>query len=205
MEIKLSLVEDNHPFRASLTRLIRTTEGLTLVSEYTNAEEAVELVNDNPDIAIIDIELPGLSGIGLIKKIKPLNDSIQYLICSAHDDDDNIFAALAAGASGYILKDYAVSEMEKAIKELYHGGSPMQPGIARRVIASFQKKKKENGCGLTDREKEILELTAKGLLYKEIAQQLSISHETVKQHLKNIYHKLHVQNKIEAINKYKTM
>lgn len=205
MNIAVSVVEDNKAFRASLVQLIRSTEGLELLTEYTNAENAVQLVQDNPDIAIIDIELPGMNGLELIKKIKPGNEAIQYLVCTGYDDDDKIFSALESGAGGYILKDYTSLEIIEAIKELYHGGSPMSPYIARRVINSFQNKNSDPDSVLTDREKEILQLASTGLMYKEIAEELLISHETVKQHLKNIYHKLHVQNKIEAINKFKTM
>ncbi|MDZ4808892.1 MAG: response regulator transcription factor [Bacteroidota bacterium] len=205
MSICISVVEDNKSFRAPLVQLIGLTDGFLLVSEYTNAEEAEALVYDNPDIVIVDIRLPGRSGIELIQKIKPLNKAIQYLVCSNYDDDENIFTALEAGAAGYILKDYTAAEIIAAITELHNGGSPMKPGIARRVIASFQKKNKTPLFLLTDREKEVLELSAKGYLYKEVARQLLITHETVKQHLKNIYQKLQVQNKIEAINKFKAI
>jgi NarL family two-component system response regulator LiaR len=203
MDIAISVVEDNTAFRSSLVQLIRSTEGLLFLSEYANAEKALCITKDNPDIAIIDIELPGMSGIDLIKKIKPLNNAIQYLVCSNYDDDDKIFSALESGASGYILKDCTSSQIIYAIKELYNGGSPMSPYIARRVIASFQKKKSEEAFLLSEREKEVLQLLSKGLLYKEIAEQLFISYETVKKHLKNIYQKLHVQNKVEAINKFR--
>lgn len=203
MDIAISVVEDNKAFSASLVQLIKSTEGLLFLSEYASAERAFNLTKDNPDIAIIDIELPGMSGIELIKKIKPLNNAIQYLVCSNYDDDDKIFSALESGASGYILKDCTSSQIIYAIKELYNGGSPMSPYIARRVIASFQKKKSEEAFLLSEREKEVLQLLSKGLLYKEIAEQLFISSETVKKHLKNIYQKLHVQNKVEAINKFR--
>jgi len=205
MSICISVVEDNKSFRDPLVQLIGLTDGFLLVSEYTNAEEAEALVYDNPDIVIVDIRLPGRSGIELIQKIKPLNKAIQYLVCSNYDDDENIFTALEAGAAGYILKDYTAAEIVAAITELHNGGSPMKPGIARRVIASFQKTNKTPLFLLTDREKEVLELSAKGYLYKEVARQLLITHETVKQHLKNIYQKLQVQNKIEAINKFKAI
>ena len=205
MDLAISLVEDSKSFRNSLVQLIRSTEGLLLVSEYANAEKALSLTKDNPDIAIVDIELPGMSGIELVKKLRTENDTIQFLICSSYDEDDRIFSALQAGASGYILKSSTSAEIISAIKELYNGGSPMSPYIARRVIDSFQKKKSTEEFLLSDREKEVLQLLSKGLLYKEIAKQLFISYETVKKHLKNIYQKLHVQNKVEAINKFKLL
>ena len=202
MSIAISLVEDNNSFRQSLAQLINSTENFLLVSEYVNAEKALCLPKDDPDIAIVDIELPGMSGIELVKKLKKENTGIQFLICSSYDDDDKIFSALQAGSSGYILKSSTSTQIVDAIKELYNGGSPMSPYIARRVIDSFQNKKFSDEFLLSEREKEVLQLLSKGLLYKEIAAKLFISYETVKKHLKNIYQKLHVQNKVEAINKF---
>ena len=204
MSIAIAVVEDNKSFRDSLVELIRSTEGFELVGEYSNAEEALGLADKKPQIVILDIVLPRMSGLDLLKKIKMQNPGIQFLICSGHDDDDRIFSALEAGASGYILKDFNSSQIIEAIRELSNGGAPMSPYIAKRVIGSFQKKTNGVEQLLTDREKEILEQASRGLMYKEIAGNLGISHETVKRHLKNIYHKLHVQNKIEAINKFKS-
>jgi DNA-binding NarL/FixJ family response regulator len=129
------------------------------------------------------------------------------MVCTIHDDDDTIFEALRSGASGYILKDpITVEEISKAIHDLYNGGSPMTPFIARKVIGTFQKPAINDPNSLLSlREKEVLELVAKGLLYKEIALKLEISTETVKKHLKNIYQKLHVQNKVEALNKFRLL
>ena len=131
----------------------------------------------------------------------------QFMVCSIHDDNDTIFEALKCGASGYVLKDpVTAEEIIKAIRDLYSGGSPMSPYIARKVIGSFQKPVKDNeSFALSVREKEVLELLSKGLLYKEIAECLGVTHETVKKHLKNIYQKLHVQNKIEALNKFRLL
>jgi NarL family two-component system response regulator LiaR len=201
MNIKVSIVEDNNSFRASLAQLIRCTHGMVLVSEYSNAEKALRITNDNPDIAIIDIELPGMNGIELIKKLKPLNKKTEYLICSSYDDDEKIFSALEAGACGYILKDSTSQEIIRAIKELYNHGSPMSAAIARRVITFFQKKPLPAGI-LSDREMEVLQLMAKGLQHRQVGELLTISAETVKKHSKNIYQKLDVQNKIEALNKF---
>jgi NarL family two-component system response regulator LiaR len=189
MNISISIVEDNNSFRASLVELINSTPGFSLKSEYANAEKGLNIAKDRPDIAIIDIELPGMSGIELIKKIRSLNKNIEYMVCSSHDDDEKIFSALESGASGYILKDSTSLQIIDAIKELYNNGSPMSPSIARRVIESFQKKKSEYLLLLSDREMKVLQLLSKGLLYKEIAEELFISHETVKKHLKKIYQK----------------
>jgi|ERR1017187_2199465 DNA-binding NarL/FixJ family response regulator len=203
MNISISIVEDNKLYRESLVYLIQSHEHLLLVSEYASAEKALNIANDNPDIAIIDIELPGMSGIDFIKKMKPLNSNIQYLVCTSHEDDERIFAALQNGASGYILKDSTSLQISNAIIDLYNGGSPMSPYIAKRVFASFLPKNSAEEL-LSSREKEVLQLLSKGLLYKEIAEKLFVSKETVKKHLKNIYHKLHAQNKVEAINKFRS-
>jgi len=202
MPIAVSLVEDNKIFRSSLVQLVQSFDGMLLVSAYANAEEAMNLLNDKPDIVIMDIELPGINGIELIRQLKPQNEDVQYLVCSSYHDDEKIFSALEAGASGYILKDCTISEIADAIELLHQGGSPMNAAIARRVIASFQKKNIATTYHLTAREKEILELLAEGRLYKEIARQLDIGIETVKKHVKHIYQKMHVENKIEAINKF---
>jgi len=131
----------------------------------------------------------------------------QFMVCSIHDDNDTIFEALQCGASGYILKEpVTAAEIKKGIRDLYNGGSPMSPFIARKVIATFQKPAiSDSDYLLSPREKEVLEWLAKGLVYKEIAQHLGVGSETIKMHLKNIYKKLHVQNKIEALNKFKLL
>lgn len=206
MQITVSIIEDNASFRTALVQLIQTTDDLRLLQAYTSAEQGLDLLKHPPDVAIIDIGLPGMNGIELIKKIRQQNAAVQCLVCSVHDDDEHVFAALENGASGYLLKESTSDQIVAAIKEIYHGGSPMSPYIARRVIDSFQKKPKlPEEALLSEREKEVLQLLAKGLLYKEIAGRLFISHETVKKHLRNIYSKLHVQNKVEALNKFRLM
>jgi DNA-binding NarL/FixJ family response regulator len=148
-----------------------------------------------------------MRGTELIMHLKDKMQQTQFMVCSIHDDNDTIFEALKCGASGYILKDpVTAAEIVKAIRDLYNGGSPMSPYIARKVISSFKISTTHNEQALLSiREKEVLELLAKGLLYKEIADKLGVTHETVKKHLKNIYQKLHVQNKIEALNKFKLL
>lgn len=206
MRITISIVEDNTSFRAALVQLIHDTDELQLAYAYTSAEQGMDLLQHPPDVAIIDIQLPGMSGIELIKKIQQQHKGILCLVCSVHDEDEHVFAALESGASGYLLKDSTSEQIVTAIKELYNGGAPMSPYIAKRVIASFQKKTSLPGDALlSEREKEVLQLLAIGLLYKEIAERLFISHETVKKHVRNIYSKLHVQNKIEALNKFRLL
>jgi DNA-binding NarL/FixJ family response regulator len=206
--IKVSIVEDNDHFRNALETIVNHEKDITLVGSYSSAEKALSALEQSPpDIAIIDISLPGMRGTELIVRLKDKMRLTQFMVCTIHDDDDTIFEALKSGASGYILKDPVTAiEIVKAIHDLYNGGSPMSPFIARKVIGTFQKPATKGANSLlSQREKEVLELVAQGLLYKEIAIRLTISAETVKKHLKNIYQKLHVQNKVEALNKFRLL
>lgn len=156
-----------------------------------------------PDVFWVDISLPDGSGIDLVKKIKQEQPQALCLMCTLHDDDKYIFDALQAGADGYILKNSSAAKMLESIYELINGGSPMSAFIARKVLTSFHMEKKNSELAvLTSRELEVLQLIAKGLLYKEVAAALGVMTETVKKHLKNIYSKLHVQNRTEAVIKY---
>jgi len=206
--ISVSIVEDNVQFRAALEEIIKGQPELVLAHSFDSAEKAISVMPGNaPDIVITDITLPGMKGTELIVRLKDKMKQTQFMVCSIHDDNETIFEALKCGASGYILKDpVTADEIVKAIHDLYKGGSPMSPFIAKKVILSFQKPViNDANSSLSQREREVLELLAKGLLYKEIAQQLGIGSETVKKHLKNIYQKLHVQNKIEALNKFRLL
>lgn len=208
MMITVSVVEDNDQFRNALEAIIKEQDDFALAGSYDSAEKALYgLVESPPDIVIADISLPGMRGTELIIHLKDKMQQTQFMVCSIHDDNDTIFEALKCGASGYILKDpVTAAEIIKAIRDLYNGGSPMSPYIARKVIGSFQKPSIHDERSLLSiREKEVLELLAKGLLYKEIADKLGVTHETIKKHLKNIYQKLHVQNKIEALNKFRLL
>ena len=206
--IKVALVEDNDLFRTALETIVSQEKDLTLAGSFTSAEKALSaLEQDPPDVAIIDISLPGMRGTDLIVRLKDKIRQTLFMVCTIHDDNDTIFEALKSGASGYILKDPVTAiEIVKAIHDLYNGGSPMSPFIARKVIGAFQKPAiNDVNSLLSQREKEVLELVSHGLLYKEIAIRLTISPETVKKHLKNIYQKLHVQNKVEALNKFRSL
>jgi len=151
---------------------------------------------------MIDIKLPGISGIKLVQEIRKVNNDVQCIICSLYDDDEFVFTALKNGALGYLLKDSTPDQIIGALEEMLNGGSPMSPYIARKVIASFQHPKDSADLErLTEREHQVLELLAEGHLYKEIGEMLFLSPHTVKQHIKKIYNKLHVQNKVEALNK----
>jgi DNA-binding NarL/FixJ family response regulator len=206
--IRIAIIEDNDHFRAGLEAILANEKDFQLTGSYSSAEYALlELKQQVPDIVIIDISLPGMKGTELIVHLKEEMEDTQFMVCTIHDDNDTIFEALLSGASGYILKDPVTAhEIIKAIRDLYNGGSPMSPLIARKIITRFQKPVHQDEAHLLSvREREVLEHLSKGLQYKEIAEQLGITHETVKRHLKNIYQKLHVQNKIEAINKFRQL
>jgi NarL family two-component system response regulator LiaR len=202
--IKVAIVEDNIRFQSALTSLLKSSDLFELCGVYSSAEEAMlGLPVNQPDIAVIDIKLPDMSGIALIKKVRQITTFTQYMICTLHQDNEYIFEALKAGASGYILKDASGEEIRTAVRDLFMGGSPMSPYIARKIINLFRPNEPQpNLYGLSEREQEVLKLMSSGLLYKEIADKLFISDNTVKNHIKSIYKKLHVQNKIEALNKF---
>ena len=200
--VKVCIVEDIHEIREGFRGVLNLSGEFTCCGSYASAEDAIKEIPElNPEIIIMDINLPGISGIEAINLLKQQNCKAQFLIFTVYDDDEIIFDALQTGASGYLLKKTAPARFLEALKETHEGGSPMSPTIARKVISSFQPGLKTNTV-LTPRETEILTLLSKGLLYKEISEQLFISTGTVKQHIHKIYEKLHVQNKTEAINKF---
>lgn len=206
MKCIVSIVEDNASFQEALVKIIEESDDFLLGLVYTSAEAALEMVQTKPDVAIIDIQLPGMSGIELIKHLKTKASTIQCLVCSMYDDDEKIVKSLENGASGYIIKESTAGQIHAALIEMVKGGAPMSPYVAKRVISFFHKTNQTaTDALLTGREKEVLSLVAKGMQYKEIANKLFISYETVKKHLKNIYEKLHVQNKVEALNKLRLL
>ncbi|MEO7393537.1 MAG: response regulator transcription factor [Chitinophagaceae bacterium] len=202
MKTTVFIIEDSKEYQATLVSLITESANYQIGKVFSSAEEALPFINQLTGIIIVDIKLPGMNGANLVRHICESNKMVQCIICSMFDDDEFIFLALKNGALGYLLKDSSFEQILNALDELKKGGSPMSPYIARRVIASFQQpKEKKLNTILSDREQEVLEQLAHGLIYKEIGEKLFISHETVKQHIKHIYQKLHVQNKIEALNK----
>ncbi|RZL47245.1 MAG: response regulator transcription factor [Pedobacter sp.] len=201
--ITISVIEDHENYRKSLVTAIQENDQFKINGIYTSAEEAISSIQSNPpDIAVVDIQLENMSGIAFIQQVRSRLPDTQFLMCTSFQNSDNIFSALKAGASGYIVKGSSALEIQNAIIELHQGGSPMSPYIARKVISLYHKPE-TNNFGLSAREIEVLNLLSKGLLYKEISDQLGISANTVKNHCKNIYKRLHVQNKIEALNKFK--
>jgi len=203
-EIRVAVVEDSDDIREALRIVINGSEGFECLFVYPDAETALaDLPSKEIDVVLMDINLPGMNGIDCIRQLKGTMPHTQFMICTVYDDNDVIFSALESGATGYLLKRTAPTRILEAIKELYHGGSPISGEIARRIVSSIHNRKKnsENVADLTERENEILQLLAKGYLYKEIAAKLFISLETVKSHIHNIYDKLHVQTRVEALNK----
>lgn len=204
MSISLVIVEDLAEVREGLKQFISLNPEFTILDTFQTAEEALyQLPRLNPDIAIMDINLPGMSGIECIRQIKKKAPRTQFMMFTVYENDEKVFEALKAGASGYLLKNTGLFQLIEALKELYNGGSPMSANIARKLVTLFREEHTdaEPTRGLSKRENEILQLLSKGLLYKEIADQLGISVSTVRQHIHKIYEKLHVQNRTEALNK----
>ena len=203
MPIKICIVEDLKEVREGLVSLLTLDERFEILSAWADAETAEdELPAWQPDIVIMDINLPGMNGIDCIKKVKPVCPHTQFMMFTIYENDEKVFEALAAGASGYLLKKTAISKMADALTELYEGGAPMSTQIARKVIERMRSNDNSGTIGnLSARENEVLQLLAKGLLYKEISDKLGISANTVRLHIHNIYEKLHVHNRTEALNK----
>ena len=202
MSITLAIVEDLDEVRDGLRNFISLSPEFKVLDTFKTAEEAVyDLPLLKPDIVIMDISLPGMNGIECIRQIKDKTPSTQFMMFTVYENDEKVFEALKAGASGYLLKNTGLVQLIESLKELYNGGSPMSANIARKLVNVFSRKESASIELLSNRENEILQLLAKGLLYKEIADQLSISISTVRQHIHKIYEKLHVQNRTEALNK----
>lgn len=202
--ITLTIVEDLDEVREGLQQFISLNREFKVLDTFRTAEQAIdELPALKPDVVIMDINLPGVNGIECIREVKSKIPKTQFMMFTVYENDEKVFEALQAGASGYLLKNTGLIQMIEAIRELHNGGSPMSANIARKLVNTFQKQEinKTSVAALSNRENEILQLLSKGLLYKEIADQLSISTSTVRQHIHKIYEKLHVQNRTEAINK----
>jgi DNA-binding NarL/FixJ family response regulator len=212
MTISVCIVDDNKDIRSALEQIILMAEGYTLAGSFADAEEALQKIPAvKPNVVLMDINLgDGESGIDCVRQLKPENPEILFMMCTIYEEDEKIFEALKAGANGYILKKTAPGKLLEALRELHEGGAPMSSQIARKVVNAFQGKPAPGANAttkatisiLSNRENEILELLAQGMLYKEIAGRLFISQETVRKHVYHIYEKLHVNNRVEAINKF---
>lgn len=203
MEIKVAIIEDEQEISTRLQLIIDGSEGFVCKHVFSTAEEAIQVIPRlDLHVVLTDINLPGKSGIECIEALKPSCSGVNFLICTSFEDTETVFKALKAGASGYLVKTTQPLKLLDAISDVYHGGSPMSSHIARKVVQSFSatpvNKEFES---LTHREQEILELLSKGLRYKEIAGKLFLSTETVRTHIRNVYEKLQVNSKTEAINK----
>jgi DNA-binding NarL/FixJ family response regulator len=204
MSITLAIVEDLDEVRDGLKNFLALNKEFEVLDTYQTAEEALQFIPElKPDIVIMDISLPGMNGIECIRRVKDKSPSSQFMMFTVYENDEKVFEALKAGASGYLLKNTGLLQLVESLKELYNGGSPMSANIARKLVRVFREHQKDDEpvSILSNRENEILQLLTKGLLYKEIADQLTISVSTVRQHIHHIYEKLHVQNRTEAINK----
>ncbi|HEY2082474.1 MAG TPA: response regulator transcription factor [Verrucomicrobiae bacterium] len=205
MPIKISIVEDSDKFRETLARVLNRAEGFCCISHYPNAEDALKaLPQAKPEVVLMDINLPGMNGVECVRQLKQSLPTVQVMMLTVYEDTENIFNALAAGASGYMLKRTPRDELLDAIREVHRGGSPMTTHIARKVVQSFQRAVPAASAteALSPREQEVLDCLAQGFLYKEIAEKLSISYETVHTYIRRIYEKLQVRTRTEAVAKF---
>ncbi len=199
------MIEDDVPAREIIAGWIRRAEGFRLVSEHGSAESALAaLPNEKPNVVLTDINLPGMTGIECVRRLKPVLPDTQFVMVTVYEDADHIFNALAVGASGYLLKQTPRTDLLAALKEVHAGGSPMSSNIARKVVQSFRRPDMQQhpSHDLSPREREVLELLARGYLYKEIADSLQISVPTVNTYIRRIYEKLHVRSRAQAVAKF---
>jgi DNA-binding NarL/FixJ family response regulator len=203
--ISISIVDDEKDLRQSITTFVNGAPGFRCVSAYSSAAAALKgLPTDRPDVVLMDINLGSMNGIECVERLTAEIPTMQILMLTVYEDTDQIFKALAAGASGYLLKRSSPAKLLQAIREVQEGGSPMSSSIARKVVASFQKSKQpdEKKSHLSPREEMVLKCLAQGLTYKQIADQLEISIDTIRTYLRRVYEKLHVQSRTEAVAKY---
>ena len=203
--ISISIVDDEKELRESIATFLDGSPGFRCVSSYSNAAAALTaLPKDKPDVVLMDINMTGMDGIECVERLKTVAPEMLIVMLTVYEDTDKIFKALSAGASGYLLKRSSPAKLLDAIKEVQAGGSPMSSSIARKVVASFRKAEPvaEKQTHLSPREQAVLDCLAKGLTYKQIADQLEISIDTIRTYLRRIYEKFHVQSRTEAVAKY---
>jgi DNA-binding NarL/FixJ family response regulator len=205
MPITVSIVEDNEQLRSTLARVLNRAEGFRCVSHFGNAEDALKTIpQERPEVVLMDINLPGMNGVECVRQLKQVLPQTQIVMLTVYEDTENIFNALAAGAAGYLLKRTKTDELLEAIHEVQRGGSPMTTHIARKVTQSFQKAgpSAQPAENLSEREQQVLDCLSQGFLYKEIAEKLGISYETVHTYIRRIYEKLQVRTRTEAVAKF---
>jgi len=205
MKIRVAIVEDDKNYNQALKNIIDFQQNMECVAQFFNGKNALQkLEGIEPDVVLMDIQLKDLSGIEIVFKLTELMPRTSFIMCTSFENDEKIFSALRAGASGYLVKGDPLDKIVQAILEAHKGGAPMSFGIAKRVLQHFLETKVQvqTLSLLTVTEKEVLELLSQGLLYKEIADKKSVTMDTIKKHIGNIYRKLQVSNKIEAINKF---
>jgi RNA polymerase sigma factor (sigma-70 family) len=203
--IKVSIVEDDAKAREILVDWINRAESFRCVSHHGSGEDAVAAMPEHkPQVVLMDINLPGMNGVECVRQLKPLLPETQIMMLTVYEDTENIFKALAAGAGGYLLKRTSSKELLEAIQAVQGGGSPMTMHIARKVVQSFQKTAgtAQPAENLSEREQQVLDLLSQGLIYKEIAEKLGISYETVHTYVRRIYEKLQVRTRTEAVAKF---
>jgi DNA-binding NarL/FixJ family response regulator len=203
-KIRVAIVEDDKDIRSSMQELLPLADDIQCVAAFERAEDYISKFKSTPvDVVLMDITLPGMDGIQCVRQLKPMKPAIQYLMCTSHNDAERTFDSLCAGATGYILKSSTPDQIFNAIRDIHKGGSPMSAEIARIVVNSFPVKQQNNQLldSFTTREQEIIHALAKGYSYKEIADKLFISIETVRTYLRKVYEKLQVHSKVEALNK----
>jgi DNA-binding NarL/FixJ family response regulator len=205
MAIAVAIIEDDPQARKILARWVSRGSGFRLAGEWGDAEAALPLLPDKkPDVVLMDINLPGISGVEAVKRLKPLLPETQFVMLTVYEDADHIYNALAAGATGYLLKQTPREELLGALEDVHRGGSPMTSNIARKVVQSFRQTAPAVSAGseLSPREQEVLDFLARGYLYKEIAERLNISIPTVNTYVRRMYEKLHVRSRAQAVAKY---
>ena len=205
MSIAVSIIEDDAPAREILADWVRHADGFRCVGQYGSVEQALgDLPAEKPSVVLMDINLPGMSGIEGVRRLKPMLSGTQFLMVTVYEDTDHVFEALAAGATGYLLKQTPRGELLASIKDVHAGGSPMTSNIARRVVQAFHREDATvpESAKLSQREREVLELLARGFLYKEIMDSLAISRGTLNTYVRRIYEKLHVRSRSQAVAKF---
>jgi DNA-binding NarL/FixJ family response regulator len=201
------VVEDDRGLRNELIALLRTAPDINCISAFASAEEAIKRIPERwPDVVLMDIGLPGMSGIDCVGELKRRNPNLQILMVTVYEDSERIFKALMAGANGYLVKAKSTEHLLDAVRDLESGGAPMSSQIARKVVQHFHQMaaRSREKSSLSPKEQQVLSLLAEGYIYKEIGDELNIAAETVRTHVKNICHKLHVRNRLEAVARHQS-